>query len=216
MGIGELNPKDRNREKGMMFLSQYQLSLPEVRALRLTDTYSLHRIVYDLFEDIRGGNTQERSGILFADKGGNARGRRILILSDREPQEPVRGILETRDIAEVYWQFPHYRFEVCINPVRRNNQSGKLLPVCGREAIVQWFLGKAPQWGFSVREDTLCLVDVFVDTFVKSGHPVTLEKATLTGFLDVTDQAIFVQSVCHGLGRARAFGCGLLQIVPAL
>ena len=53
----------------MRHLSRYLLSAADRRALRWTDSYSLHRIVYDLFEDIRGDDRQRGSGILFVDKG---------------------------------------------------------------------------------------------------------------------------------------------------
>ena len=200
----------------MAYLSRYTLSLADVRALRLTDTYSLHRAVYNLFEDVRGGDATLHSGILYADKGGDARARRLLILSGREPREPEHGLLETRVLPPEYLAAAVYRFEIIINPVRRENSSGKLVPLRGREAVAAWFCAKAPAWGFSVRSESLQVASLVVDRFAKGGHNVTLGKATLTGFLDVTDKARFAASVLQGIGRGRAFGCGLLQIVPAL
>lgn len=200
----------------MSYLSRYTLSQNDVRALRLTDTYSLHRVVYSLFEDVRGGNAQEHSGILFADKGGDARVRQLLILSDRAPRTAEHGTLETRDVPPAYLAAPAYRFAITINPVRRENSSGKIIPLRGREAVADWFCAKAPAWGFEVRPDSLLVARLEVDRFAKGGREVTLAKATLTGFLDVTDSDLFAASALQGIGRAKAFGCGLLQIVPAL
>ena len=199
----------------MAYLSRYTLALADVRALRLTDTYSLHRAVYSLFEDVRGGNAQEHSGILFADKGGDSRGRRLLILSSRAPLAPACGTLESRVVPPEYFTAPFYRFEVTVNPVYRENSSGKLMPLRGREAVADWFCAKAPGWGFQVCPDSLLVARLEVDRFAKGGREITLAKATLTGFLNVTDNALFAANSLHGLGRARAFGCGLLQIVPA-
>lgn len=200
----------------MAYLSRYSLKLADIRALRLTDTYSLHRMVYSLFENVRGDDTQSHNGILFADKGGDARARNIIILSDRLPNAPEYGTLETRPLPDTYLSASAYRFEITINPVRRANQSGKLIPVVGREAVATWFCDKAPGWGFNVLQESLLVAKTTVDVFFKGGHQVTLNKATLTGYLDVTDQQLFMSHVLQGIGRARSFGCGLLQIVPAL
>ena len=200
----------------MRQLSRYLLSPADRRALRWTDAYSLHRIVYDLFEAVRGENKQAGSGILFADKGLRQGISQIVILSDRLPRPPQCGTLETRPLPESYLQAQSYRFEVIVNPVRRENCSGKIIPVRGHEAIVTWFCGRAPSWGFAVHEPSLQLTDIHVDRFSKDGATATIARATLTGHLAVTDRDSFVRSVCQGIGRARAFGCGLLQIVPCL
>ena len=200
----------------MRQLSRYLLSPADRRALRWTDTYSLHRIVYDLFEDVRGKDKQASSGILFADKGIRQGISQIVILSDRLPRPPQRGTLETRPLPQSYLQAQAYHFEVVVNPVRRENRSGKLIPVRGREAIATWFCERASAWGIAVHEPSLQVTDTQVDRFNKDGATATIAKATLVGQLTVMERDSFVQAVCQGIGRARAFGCGLLQIVPCL
>lgn len=197
----------------MLYLSQYSLSFAEARRLCLKDTYSLHKLVYGLFEDVRGGNSQEHSGILFADKGGR-RIKNLWILSNRPPRAPTQGNLQTKVLPSAFLQFPYYDFEVVINPVRRNNQSGKLVPLRGREDVARWFCDKAGGWGFSVHEPALQVAAMTVDSFCKGGRQVTLGKATLCGSLQVTDSEKFIAAVSQGIGRGRAFGCGLLQIAP--
>ena len=51
-------------------------------------------------------------------------------------------------------------------------------------------------------------------TFRKDNSKVTLSQADLRGTLEVTDKDIFSESFANGIGRGRAFGCGLLQIIP--
>ena len=141
----------------MRHLSRYLLSAADRRALRWTDSYSLHRIVYDLFEDIRGDDRQRGSGILFVDKGVRQGVSQVIILSDRLPRTPQRGVLETLQVT-----------------------------------------------------------DVQVDRFSKGTGMATIARATLTGSLRVRERESFIRAACQGIGRARAFGCGLLQIVPCL
>ena len=86
----------------------------------------------------------------------------------------------------------------------------------GREAIVQWFTERAMgSWGFHVRPSTLQIDSINVLAFEdKAKRKVTLAQAQVQGVLEVTDRQLFIQSFCQGIGRGRAFGCGLLQIVP--
>ena len=197
----------------MMYLSAYRLSRTDSRHLRLTDCYSVHRVVYDLFDPVRSEGEQTHSGILYVDKGEDRQERLVLILSNRLPKTPAYGKVEARTLERSHLDFSTYRFEIVVNPVRRNNQTRKIVPVCGRAAIARWFMDKAPAWGFAVPELSLQVAEITVDRF-KAKETVTLGKARLTGMLHVTDRQRFVQSVCQGIGRGRAFGCGLLQIVP--
>ena len=67
-----------------MIASALHLSRADVKALGIKDTYSLHIAVYSLFDDIRTEDEKQKSissGILYADKGGDIRGRKILMLS---------------------------------------------------------------------------------------------------------------------------------------
>lgn len=197
----------------MMHFSVYRLSRADIQHLSLTDSYSVHRVVYDLFDPVRAEGEQTQSGILYADKGMVQREHLVFILSNRAPKTPAYGRVETRTLEPSYLDFSTYRFEIVVNPVRRNNQTRKIVPVRGRAAIARWFMDKAPAWGFTVPELSLQVAEITVDKF-KAKETVTLGKARLTGLLHVTDRGRFVQSVCQGIGRGKAFGCGLLQIVP--
>jgi len=199
----------------MIYLHHYFLSLRDCQALRLKDTYSLHRAVYNLFPDVRGGK-MESSGILFVNKGSREGRRHILILSCREALTPEYGQLQTHTLEESFLEFPCYRFEIVLNPVRKNAVSGKREPVRGREAVAAWFMDKAPSWGFQPDAVSLQVVDITVDSFPKGEKPVTLSKARITGALAVTDRNRFLHSFKHGIGHGKAFGCGLLQIAPIL
>lgn len=217
-----------------LIASVLELSRSDVKALRLTDPYALHRVVYSLFDDVRSDaekGASHTSGILYADQGGDFEHRTILLLSNRPPAPHINGEygrVRSRSIAEDFLSHTRYRFKVIVNPTRRENVkasvksaqgkkiNGKLLPVKGREAIAQWFLQRATHsWGFEVDEPHLQIDKVQVLQFQdKAQRPVTLAQAHVQGQLTVTDHAQFQHSFSHGIGRGRAFGCGLLQIVP--
>lgn len=205
-----------------LIASVLHLNRKDVKALRITDPYSLHRVVYSLYEDVRTSEEKRASntsGLLYADQGGDVHGRRILLLADRPPADCIEGEfgqVQSKPINDAFLGHPCYRFKVTMNPTRRDSASGKLIPVKGREAIAAWFAERAPaSWGFTVVPTSLQVDKINVQQFkAKNNHPVTLAQAQLQGLLEVTDVEQFKTSFRQGIGRARAFGCGLLQIVP--
>ena len=140
--------------------------------------------------------------------------RRILVLSEREAGTPEFGRLESRPLPDSFLDFQDYRFEIIINPVRRDRASRKREAVRGREAVETWFLSRAPSWGFAPRPETVQVADISVDIFQKDGRNVTLGKARITGTLKVSDRERFIRSFRCGIGHGKAFGCGLLQLAP--
>ena len=199
----------------MMFASRYRLSPHDAKALRINDTYSLHRVVYGLFDDVREGDREKGSGILFVDMGGDKYGRQLLILSNRQPREPEYGaFVRTEPIPEAFFGFSAYRFEIVINPVRRDSRTQKRMPLRNREEVARWFLEKAPARGFEVQESSIQVAEINTDVFWKGEQKITLGKARVTGTLSVVDKERFTQSVCQGIGHGKAFGYGLLQVTP--
>ena len=43
-------------------------------------------------------------------------------------------------------------------------------------------------------------------------NPITITTIDFTGVLQITASAAFAESLRHGIGRARAFGCGLISL----
>lgn len=205
-----------------------ELSRADIKSLRITDPYSLHRAVYSLYEDVRSDAEKcasQASGILYADQGGNFKSRKILMLANRMPASSATdehgksfGKVHCKPIPADFLSYERYRFSVVINPTRRDSASRKLLPVKGREAVSQWFLGRASQsWGFASSSEHLQINKLEVLQFKgKNQHPITLAQAHVQGQLSVTNREQFQRSFTSGIGRGRAFGCGLLQIVPLI
>lgn len=207
-----------------MIASVLHLDRKAVKALRITDVYSLHRIVYSLYEDIRTSNQKQASatsGILYADQGGDFKSRKILMLSNRQPSTMVEnqyGYVNSKPIPDDFLAHDEYRFQVIVNPTRRENASRKLVPLRGREAVGEWFLERSlASWGFETIPKHLQVEAIEVLRFRdKEQRPVTIAQAHIEGVLRVTDRSQFVASFEQGVGRARAYGCGLLQIVPVI
>lgn len=205
-----------------MFTSILEIDRSAIKNLKITDPYSLHRIVYSLYEDIRSENEKNSStpsGFLYADLQEGQNRRKIILLSNRKPVENVNGYqlkIESKSISEHFLEHSTYQFKVIINPTKRDSHSRKLLPIKGKPFVSQWFTEKALlNWGFSVEKDTLQIHKIEVQKFTdKNKKQITLAQAHIEGILKVTDHTQFKKSFIHGIGRARSFGCGLLQIIP--
>lgn len=207
-----------------MIASVLHLDRHAVKQLRITDAYSLHRVVYSLYEDVRDEEQKQAStssGILYADQGGDVRGRKILMLANREPMDAVdgqHGEVLSKPIPGDFLEHDLYRFKVIVNPTRRDSASRKLVAVKGREDIAQWFIDRSTKsWGFEVSPQSLQVDKIEVLQFKdKHQRNITIGQAHVQGMLRIIDKAQFANSFNQGIGRARAYGCGLLQIVPVI
>lgn len=174
------------------------------------DAYSLHKAIYNLFPK-KEGSTRD---FLYRFLDSDAEEKRILIFSEDAPAECGFGTLEVRDVPESFLEMDFYGFDVQMNPVKRSNDSGKIVPIKGREELLSWFTAKAPSFGFEVLPDSLSVGDTNIVQFNKDGKKVILAKAVFTGRMKVCDRSLFKKSVREGLGKGKAFGFGLLQVMP--
>lgn len=110
-----------------------------------------------------------------------------------------------------------WAFRLTANPTHRLTQNGqKKIVAHVREAHqLEWLLGRAESVGASFGEPDEPAVMVAgqeVKRFRRQGAAVTLGTATFTGRLRVEDPAKLRQSLTEGIGRAKAYGCGLMTL----
>lgn len=90
---------------------------------------------------------------------------------------------------------------------------------------MQWLLDRVEKWGFTVpRGDdgttpAVAIVERERLVFLRrsgsgQSHRVVLHTATFEGRLCVVDEAAARRSLLQGVGRGRAYGCGLITIAP--
>ncbi|MGM0439661.1 MAG: type I-E CRISPR-associated protein Cas6/Cse3/CasE [Chlamydiota bacterium] len=206
-------------EEVLSYASVLRLSRRDIAVLKIKDLYSLHKVVYGLYEDHRSEEQKAQghsSGILWADKGGDFNSRQILMLSDRKPhQTPQFGEVESKIIRPKFVQHECYGFEVTLNPVKRCKATGKIVPIRQHEDIIAWSIERGRKsWGFDIDLQSLQIVNKSLIQFEKDNNKVVYNKAVLKGTLTVKDRETFIESFLGGIGRGKAFGFGLLQLVP--
>lgn len=164
----------------------------------------------------------------------------LLVLSDGKPD--FTHIVEQFGwpSAEQRWETKNYapllerievgqkwQFRLRANPVHSIKQAsvlqdmkpskrGKVYAHVTVQQQEQWLLERAAKHGFRLGENSFCIVQREVRKFKRQGNPVTLGIATFEGILEVEDVALFLRTLTCGIGRAKAYGCGLLTIAKVL
>ena len=132
-------------------------------------------------------------------------------------------------------------FRLCVNPTFRErsqvNAQGrkKVLAHVTQDQQTQWVLERAEKCGFRVltsaelggdlpiledgdgqRIDGANLlingVERSIAEFKRGEHRVTLGIAAFEGVLEVTDPEALRRVLIHGIGRGKAYGCGLMTL----
>jgi CRISPR system Cascade subunit CasE len=118
-----------------------------------------------------------------------------------------------------------WRFRLRANPViyrsRENRQPldrGKVFAHATSQQQKQWLLDRAEKYGFLLAEDAFEVVHTEWKIFRKNPagkNEVKLRIATFEGVLTISDLERFKHALLSGIGRAKAYGCGLLTIARA-
>jgi len=198
-----------------LIISAISINKKTVSALRLFKHHAVHGFVYRLFSDVKFEKCINNR-ILFVDKT-NRQGKKIIILSDLTPKK-IEGIdIVCKTLPQSFLEYDRYAFEVTVNPVKRFSEykDARIILKDNKE-IFKWFVEKATSsWGFTVSSELQIHINK-VKTIYGSGHTIFLHNATIKGTLVVIDRVKFINSITRGIGQGKAFGCGLLQVLPII
>lgn len=111
-----------------------------------------------------------------------------------------------------------WNFELVANPTKsefkKNSKRGKVVSLVGNEGQAQWLEDRAAKGGFALKE--CAIVERSHLRFNKGEESnrrrVALQAVRYRGVLEVTDPDQLRQVLVDGLGRGRAYGCGLLTL----
>jgi CRISPR system Cascade subunit CasE len=198
------------------FLTQGLIEVDAALRLGLRDVYAWHQLVWMAFP---GRDGQPRDFLTRLDRQEREGRVRLLLLSPQPPARPPDWpadpeAWQTREITPAFLAHRGYRFQLRANPTKRENASRKRLPLRTDEELRAWLGRKAEEAGFTVEADTLRVIQEGREWFAKSGHQGFHHAVEFEGVLAVTDPAYFAQAFTHGVGSAKAFGFGLLALVP--
>lgn len=227
-----------------MFLSKIPVNVASRDFRRdFADIQAMHRRVLsgfpDLAEDVAA---RQHHGVLWRLDSGQ-RGYTLYVQSHTRPDwSPLpHGYLsarpEVRCLQPVLAAIEPGRvfgFRLVANPTRTvhfegtpgNRGRGKRVGLGKPEQQVQWLLRQGERHGFTIPETDNFGPDVaptptpnltgYKENNTKTErNKITIAQVRFDGHLHVTDPEALTAALKEGIGRAKAYGCGLLSLTPA-
>ncbi|TNY35117.1 type I-E CRISPR-associated protein Cas6/Cse3/CasE [Thermomonospora catenispora] len=191
----------------------------------LRDVVRLHRRIMSLFPDGLGPDARRRAAVLFRLETRPA-GAMILMQSAIEPaleKLPASyGTARCKSLNPLLSRLHeganvHYR--IVANATRklgRNTTAGRpkqVVPLQGAEAD-EWWRRQADTAGLVLRSLHSRRLDDGTGRRPDNSR-VTHARTQFDGTATVTDPKALIDRICTGIGRGKAYGCGLLTIAPA-
>ncbi|MFF0146547.1 CRISPR system Cascade subunit CasE [Amycolatopsis sulphurea] len=112
-------------------------------------------------------------------------------------------------------------FRMVANPTRCDGQTRKHIPYRQPDDQLDWLVRKGERHGFVIpgaaggRPDVAVTVVPTITGRKNAKTKITVEAVRFDGRLVVTDVGAFTAALVNGVGRAKAYGCGLISVAPA-
>lgn len=122
------------------------------------------------------------------------------------------GLLNALEVGQ------EWAFRLIANPTHRAQYKGqkKIFAHVTADQQVQWLLDRQEPMGVKLEssqgEPAFTVLNRDVKRFRRSEATVTLGIATFGGLLKVVDPALLRAALVSGVGRGKAYGCGLLTL----
>ncbi|MCE2854052.1 MAG: type I-E CRISPR-associated protein Cas6/Cse3/CasE [Chloroflexaceae bacterium] len=210
----------------MLTHTTIQLNLTHAEVQRdLNDCQGMHRRIMRLFQHVNA--TRDTNEILYRiDR--NGADWQLLIQSTayadvtslpagyaRPPIRQHDDVWERYATIQTGQQLP---FMVVANIVKRDNVLRAMRTIYDVAEQHVWLARKGIQHGFAVDMTAQALVPLTIDrdppvTGVHPNGQLSYDAFRIRGTLTVTDAAQCVQALVTGIGKAKAYGFGLLSVV---
>lgn len=115
------------------------------------------------------------------------------------------------------------RFRVKLNTVKSDSHEGekaglkrgRLFPIVNQEDLVRFLIDRSEKNGFKVEENDFVVVEKGFEKLQKKNmKPLDLAMATYEGNLVVTDKEKFIKALTEGIGKKKAYGFGMMTVIP--
>ena len=112
------------------------------------------------------------------------------------------------------------KFRVVLNPVIAilegpHQKRGRVMPHVTVEQQMKFLMDRSIKNGFLLKEDEFIITNREFVPYRKSNQKkIDLSKVTYEGMLTITDLEKFKETLTQGFGKKKAYGFGLLTIIP--
>jgi CRISPR system Cascade subunit CasE len=197
-----------------IILTRVPLAFPSLsaRVRDWLDREAVHRAIMTLFDPVLPGDASVRraaSGILYRVEEDSSNPH-ILIQSRISPASTSDALVKTDCSGLIPRLIPGsaVTFRIEINAVRCQSRSTRRIAIPEQE-IPGWLSHTTLARGLSQIE----VRDLEVRVLRAGRTP--LRVARINGVAVVRDQASMLALIEQGVGRAKAYGCGLLSVIPS-
>lgn len=209
-----------------MYISRVEIDQNNRRKIRdLTHADAYHGWVESAFPEEMAQNIRSRK--LWRVDTLQGRGY-LLVVSKGQPdltlleKYGVAGSAQTKAYAAFLDQLKvgqRLQFRVTLNPVIAlaspdHPKRGVVKPHVTVAHQMKYLLDRADKNGFSLQEEEFSVVERGYEVLKKSVKPIRLIKAVYEGTLTITDIALFRRVLTEGLGKKKAYGFGLMTVIP--
>ena len=201
-----------------------------------TDGYAAHQLLWDLFPN----DGEKKRDFLFHKDDKNGRPSFLVVSKDR-PAETDALTIQTKEYSPKLSEGQKLVFTLIANPVVARKTEGKkhsvkhdvwmdakmqgqknglsetaLFQAC-EEASKEWLIRQGERCGFHLSSESVLIDGYQQNRFYKGSRskPVRFSSIHYEGLLSVTEPDKFIEMLGKGLGKSKAFGCGLMLIKPA-
>lgn len=211
-----------------MYLSRVEIDVFNRKNLReLNHLGAYHSWVEDSFPEEREKTKENRTRKLWRIDIVNDKSY-LLILSEVKPnlelleKYGIKGSAEVKNYSNLLnslKQGMYASFRIKLNTVisvvdkEKSLKRGRIVPV-KLENLHSFFLNRTEKNGFFVENKGFKIVQIGEDFFVKDGKKIKIVGAIYEGILKITDLEKFKFALINGIGRKKAYGFGLLTVIP--
>lgn len=199
--------------------------------------YTVHQLLWDLFPK---DPNAKRKFLYRKEQNSTTRLPMFYLVSEDKPihENGFLRIVGVKDYAPQLYVGQQLKFSSRINPVvsrmikdRKRSKKhdvwadakkrGKAAGLYGvdlsgfvEQESKLWLIGRAEKFGFSLEENSVTLEGYQSHRFRKSARGKEIKYGSLDfeGILAVADTELFEETLFYGIGRSKAFGCGLMMV----
>lgn len=201
----------------------------------LGNAVGMHHRLMKLFPSIEGNQARHDLGVLYRTEDGPT-GSHILLQSRHQPDLtalPARYCAQNAvarplsPLMEALRAGLPIRYRIAANAVRKPGKTTRelyklnaIVPLTGA-AAEEWWFRQAQQAGLKVTTAHSAALDVAHGTRTEhTGDTVTTQqirhaRTRFDGTAIIEDPELLRRGITEGIGRGKAYGCGLLSIAPA-
>ncbi|OCG26614.1 type I-E CRISPR-associated protein Cas6/Cse3/CasE [Gilliamella sp. wkB108] len=219
-----------------MYFSRITLKLERIpyvmqQKIHSMKQYAIHQWLWQLFPN------EEKRPFLFRELQ-SGRNQQYYLLSEVAPlTQHELFLIESKPYSPQLTEGMELTFSLRANPVickqgkrydvmmnakhlaKKQGLSKAEVKINQDQAAIDWLVKQGKQRGFSLLQDvngqiSCQVMDYFQHQFIKKKElkPINYSSVDFEGILKVTEPNLFLETIYHGIGKSRGFGCGLFLI----